>query len=1088
MSQLTLDRVKFLTEQLKTALPNVRELDQAIQQLEGEISNDLMQLAVSMKLGKNVDRDAIEAFKKRPFTFTPYVNDQGQRREGWYFLIIPRFVDMQIGWLEKQDLSFNHFVVNRWLELLGELPELIKKELGIKPPPHLEYADGVITGEASDVDAFARNYPKLIASRRGNRLVSRPKRYFEVLAALIKEGVRPFHEQPVPRELLTERKCDIKLKAWQEEAWQTFLKYSNMGIFWPASVGKSLFGVWLPTRIKPPTLVTVPTVLLKETWEERIKLHTDLKLGEEIEVLVYWTAIKKYADRHKQFNLKIYEECHHLPADDLSRLTAIPSATSVGLTACVSSSSKILCNNNWNEASALIGRSVQLYGVEERTLALRKQVASVVEAHWLGNKSPFHVMTNVRSIACTGDHPFLVWKWGKGYEDASLAYVDAKKLRDGDIVAVACLSPLDREHELVCLLGFGYGDSHLRRPNGYYRLTFTVGVGEETEIGKALDRLGYTYKTARKGDKSSYSVDVHGQELGSLFSDRGMSIGRKTSQPIRVPVLNTVEEKELFLSGLFGAEGSAPRFRKRMPHYFSKQPDNISLIMTTEDPTYLRGFFEFLHESLSYFKIDNVVDEHTRSWINAYGETLTRYAFLIRVGTEPENLIRFFERIEYAYSPHKQERANEMLAWLYCRQHDTQLRCGRIISHNSHTHMLSGRTQLRSHSISVPPVSPYIRWERLMLVERLHEKFPLVDVHAPVTRNFIANGFVTHNSPQRQDKREEYIFAFTGQSFGLSWDYFRKLNLIRNPICNVWIVKSIEAKVKYIGELAEGKRTLVFCDSIELGTIVSKRYDIPHVHGATKKDRLKTIKDAPLVVVSRVGDEGISLPEVEQIIEISWLGRSRRQQLQRFTRLLHSRIGKAREEEESVISDLTEKDRKEIAEMAEEEARLREPSYHILMTLEEYVRDRQRLFSVMDKGFKVEIHREGVSERQFTRTQEAPAPMRTPKRIRVSMQAPSETQKPISGTEGSVQSSAMFASLPPGMQKLILSRNEPERKLIVHLYSRDGEWQPMNMLYLALNYTSRANMTSIDFADLERKRIIQRKRGYVRTNFRGLKE
>lgn len=676
VSQLTVDRVKFLTEQLKTALPQVQELEQVTKQLEDEISNELMQLALSMKLGKNIDRDAIEAFKKRPFTFTPYVGDRGERREGWYYLIIPRFVDMQIGWLEKQDLSYNVFVVNRWLDWLGQIPELIKKQLGIKPPPHLDYADGIITGEASAVDAFARKYPGLIRSRRGNRLVTRPKRYFEVLASLIKEGVKPFHEQPVPKEILTERKCDYKMRPHQEDAWRSFLQYSNMGLFWPASVGKSVFGVWLPTRIKPPILVTVPTILLKETWEERIKLHTDLKLGEEIEVLVYWTAIKKYGDGHKIFNLKIADECHHLPANDLSRLVTIPAVTSLGLTA----------------------------------------------------------------------------------------------------------------------------------------------------------------------------------------------------------------------------------------------------------------------------------------------------------------------------------------------------------------------------------------------------------------------------SPQREDKREEFIYAFTGQPFGLSWDYFRKLNLIRNPVCNVWIVKSVETKVKYIGELSKGKRTLIFCDSIELGTMVSKRYDIPHVHGTTKRDRLKTIQDAPLVVVSRVGDEGISLPEVEQIIEISWLGKSRRQQVQRFTRLLHSRIGKAREEEESVISDLTEKDRKEIAEMAEEEARLREPSYHILMTLEEYVRDRQRLFSVMDKGFKVEIHREGVSERQFTRTQEAAAPMRTPKRIRVSVQAPSETQKSTSGTEGSVQSSAMFASLPPGMQKLILSRNEPEQKLIIHLYSRDGEWQPTNMLYLALNYTSRSNMTSIDFADLERRRIIERKRGFVRTNFRGFKE
>lgn len=289
--------------------------------------------------------------------------------------------------------------------------------------------------------------------------------------------------------------------------------------------------------------------------------------------------------------------------------------------------------------------------------------------------------------------------------------------------------------------------------------------------------------------------------------------------------------------------------------------------------------------------------------------------------------------------------------------------------------------------------------------------------------------------------------------------------MIRNPICNVWIVKSVEAKVKHIGELAEGKRTLVFCDSIELGTIVSKRYDIPHVYGATKKDRLKTIKDAPLVVVSRVGDEGISLPEVEQVIEISWLGRSRRQELQRFTRLLHSRVG-----QEAGDGD---------DEFEEEERRLREPSYHILMTLEEYAKDRQRLFSVMDKGFKVVVHREGVSERAFSRTQEAPrvAPSR-----RAVPQVPQPSATPVA------LPSAM-ASLPPGMQKLFATLREPQQRLIAQLYSRDGEWHSTAKLYPFLGYTTYQGMiNSTNLPELERRKLIERKPGQIRTNFRGLTE
>src|SRR2546426_6557686 len=71
------------------------------------------------------------------------------------------------------------------------------------------------------------------------------------------------------------------------------------------------------------------------------------------------------------------------------------------------------------------------------------------------------------------------------------------------------------------------------------------------------------------------------------------------------------------------------------------------------------------------------------------------------------------------------------------------------------------------------------------------------------------------------------------------------------------------------------------------------------------------------------------------VIEVDWLYGTRRQELQRFTRTLHSRTAN--------------------------------PEYHILMTLEEYLHDRKRLFSVMDKGFKVEIHREGIAEETISK-------------------------------------------------------------------------------------------------------------------------
>jgi superfamily II DNA or RNA helicase len=78
-------------------------------------------------------------------------------------------------------------------------------------------------------------------------------------------------------------------------------------------------------------------------------------------------------------------------------------------------------------------------------------------------------------------------------------------------------------------------------------------------------------------------------------------------------------------------------------------------------------------------------------------------------------------------------------------------------------------------------------------------------------------------------------------------------------------------------------------------------------------------------VVSRVGDEGISLPDIERVIEVAGLYGSRMQESQRFGRLMHS---------------LKE-----------------EPEHIILMTEDEYNKYNKRLYAILERGFKIEFVR-----------------------------------------------------------------------------------------------------------------------------------
>jgi len=183
------------------------------------------------------------------------------------------------------------------------------------------------------------------------------------------------------------------------------------------------------------------------------------------------------------------------------------------------------------------------------------------------------------------------------------------------------------------------------------------------------------------------------------------------------------------------------------------------------------------------------------------------------------------------------------------------------------------------------------------------------------------------SSPYREDHREYLIFALSGFPHGLRWSIFREKGLIKPPKIDLFILKDYKGKIKKLIELVKSRdgKTIIFTDSIELGNKLSKTLNAPFIHGGTRKNRLRQIEESNLVILSRVGDEGIDITDIKNIYEVSFLYGSRRQQLQRVGRLLHSRY---------------------------------KGYYAILMTTEEYAKYRKRLYSILEKGFTINIKTE----------------------------------------------------------------------------------------------------------------------------------
>jgi DNA excision repair protein ERCC-3 len=178
-------------------------------------------------------------------------------------------------------------------------------------------------------------------------------------------------------------------------------------------------------------------------------------------------------------------------------------------------------------------------------------------------------------------------------------------------------------------------------------------------------------------------------------------------------------------------------------------------------------------------------------------------------------------------------------------------------------------------------------------------------------------------SPYREDERTEYIFALTGFPVGLKWQELVALGAVETPDAKLFLYEDQQAKRADVPQLLSERpgKTLVLCDSLDRGHELADDLDAPFVHGETT-ERMEVFQDPDnrVVVGSRVADEGLSLEDLDVVVEYDFHGGSRRQEAQRYGRVMHGET---------------------------------EGEHLILMTDSEYEKYSKRLLSLEEQGVKI---------------------------------------------------------------------------------------------------------------------------------------
>jgi len=173
-------------------------------------------------------------------------------------------------------------------------------------------------------------------------------------------------------------------------------------------------------------------------------------------------------------------------------------------------------------------------------------------------------------------------------------------------------------------------------------------------------------------------------------------------------------------------------------------------------------------------------------------------------------------------------------------------------------------------------------------------------------------------TPVRESGDAKEIFTLIGPAVGQSWGRLFRDDWVAEPTVELLLVPwgSDTARTRY--ERAQGakklieaarnprkreviqrllsehddQKTLIFVDWIRQGQELSERLGVPFVYGETSHDRRETIyqqfRDGAIdaLIISRVGDEGIDLPDAEVAILASTMGSSRSQTGQRVGRTM----------------------------------------------------------------------------------------------------------------------------------------------------------------------------------------------------------
>lgn len=408
-------------------------VEKSLQELENEVAKKQKEFWKKFKdLEKkkiDVDEELLKDFLEEYWFINP-------KSETEYEIIVPRWLNFSVGWLDRTTKGYNVFVVNKYTQWLGQIPEFLRKELQIQEPEKIKFDGENLIFEEGKEKYIKENFDKFLTSINKNSARVKRGNEFDLIASIIDSGSLPFIPKPVDEKDIREQKSSIKFEGkygFQKEAWGTFLKYGACGIYWMTGAGKDIFSTYVLDRIKVnklPNLYVAPNLTILEQMKKEYFPKYAPHLLKEIEenklILATYQAYDKL--KNKEYGIIIFAENHMLPADTFSRLATLKCKYRLGQ--CLHPKTKVILENgNVIQIRYLIEKLKKGEKINVLSYNLKKKIIEskpIIDFFEKDMDDLFRISVKtkkgIRKITCSGEHKFFI----------NGRYVPASELKEGD--------------------------------------------------------------------------------------------------------------------------------------------------------------------------------------------------------------------------------------------------------------------------------------------------------------------------------------------------------------------------------------------------------------------------------------------------------------------------------------------------------------------------------------------------------------------------------------------------------------------------------------------------------------------------------